>query len=102
MQHCSLNPYNNQNPYFCQTQNRKRNLFKLLSQTFLMTTEVRIWHEQAIADMHTAEATLKEQRYYVSVFFCQQAVEKVKSLFSQKNTPSTVTRDVQPFSDIPG
>lgn len=44
-----------------------------------------MWQEQAIADFHTAEANLKEQRYYASVFFCQQAVEKsLKAYFLKK------------------
>lgn len=51
-----------------------------------MRNEVRAWREQAIADFHTAEANLKEQCYYASVFFCQQAVEKSLKAYVLKRT----------------
>jgi len=41
-----------------------------------MRSEVGVWWKQAKADIATAEANLRERRYYASVFFCQQAVEK--------------------------
>lgn len=37
---------------------------------------MKVWWEQAKADLRTAEANLRQERYYASVFFCQQAVEK--------------------------
>jgi HEPN domain-containing protein len=51
-----------------------------------MRGEVRAWWEQAIADLDTAEANLKEQRYYASVFFCQQAVGKALKAYTLKKT----------------
>jgi HEPN domain-containing protein len=58
-----------------------------------MRTEVKAWWEQAKADFQTAEANLKERRFYASVFFCQQAVGKaLKAYFLRK------TRDPQ----VPG
>jgi len=41
-----------------------------------MRGEIKAWWEQALADMETAELTLKGGRYYASVFFSEQAVEK--------------------------
>lgn len=51
-----------------------------------MRGEVRAWQEQAIADLRTAEVNLSEQRYYASVFFCQQAVEKALKAYVLKKT----------------
>jgi HEPN domain-containing protein len=51
-----------------------------------MRAEVSAWREQAIADLHTAETNLKEERYYASVFFCQQAVEKALKAYVLKRT----------------
>lgn len=51
-----------------------------------MRTEVRVWWEQAKADFVTAEANLREKRYYASVFFCQQAVEKALKAYVLKRT----------------
>lgn len=50
-----------------------------------MRGEIRAWWEQAQADLRTAEVTANGDRYYASVFFCQQAVEKaLKALFLRK------------------
>lgn len=49
-----------------------------------MRTEVRIWWEQAIADIHTAEANLRAKRYCASVFFCQQAIGKALKAYILK------------------
>ena len=51
-----------------------------------MRTEVRVWWEQAKADICTAEVNLKEQRYYAAVFFCQQAVEKALKAYVLRKT----------------
>jgi HEPN domain-containing protein len=51
-----------------------------------MRPEIAIWCEQAKADLKTSEANLRTDRYYASVFFAQQAVEKaLKALFLRKN-----------------
>lgn len=49
-----------------------------------MRAEIRIWWDQARADIQTAEINLKEDRYYASVFFAQQAVEKALKAFVLK------------------
>lgn len=50
-----------------------------------MRSEVKVWWQQAKADICTAEANIREKRYYASVFFCQQAVEKeLKAYFLKK------------------
>lgn len=64
----------------------QRNLFKPLLQLFLMRPEVKIWWEQAKADIRTAEANLSEKRFYASVFFCQQAAEKALKAYFLKRT----------------
>lgn len=51
-----------------------------------MRPEIKLWRDQAAADMKTAEINLREERYYASVFFCQQAVEKaLKALFLKRS-----------------
>lgn len=50
-----------------------------------MRAEIRVWWDQARADLQTARTTLQADRYYASVFFCQQAVEKaLKALVLRK------------------
>jgi len=50
-----------------------------------MRGEIRAWWEQAQEDLRTAEVTLEQKRFYASVFFCQQAVEKaLKALCLRK------------------
>ena len=49
-----------------------------------MRSEVEVWWKQAKADITTAEAILREKRYYASVFFCQQAVEKALKAYFLK------------------
>jgi HEPN domain-containing protein len=51
-----------------------------------MRGEVKVWWEQATADLQTAKANLKEGRYYASVFFCQQAVEKALKAYVLRKT----------------
>jgi HEPN domain-containing protein len=51
-----------------------------------MRTEVKVWQEQAKADILTAEANLQTKRYYASVFFCQQAVEKALKAYLLRKT----------------
>jgi HEPN domain-containing protein len=51
-----------------------------------MRTEVKAWWEQAKADLHTAEANLREKRYYAAVFFCQQSTEKALKAYVLKRT----------------
>jgi HEPN domain-containing protein len=46
--------------------------------------EVKVWWEQARADLKTAEASLNADRFYASVFFCQQAVEKALKAYFLK------------------
>lgn len=44
-----------------------------------------MWWDQATADIRTAEVNLQAGRYYASVFFAQQAVEKaLKALVLKK------------------
>ncbi len=51
-----------------------------------MRDEIKVWWEQSQADIKTAEIMEKEGRYYASVFFCHQAVEKsLKALFLKKS-----------------
>jgi len=56
-----------------------------------MRAEIRIWWDQATADLRTAEVNLRADRYYASVFFAQQAVEKaLKALvLRKKRNPQT-------------
>ncbi len=50
-----------------------------------MREEIKIWWEQAKEDLDTAEKNIKIEKFYASVFFCQQAVEKaLKSLYILK------------------
>jgi len=49
-----------------------------------MRAEIRIWWDQAMADLRTAEVNLRADRYYASVFFAQQAVEKALKAFILK------------------
>jgi HEPN domain-containing protein len=41
-----------------------------------MRGDILVWWEQAKADMKTADVTFEGKRYYASVFFAQQSVEK--------------------------
>ncbi len=50
-----------------------------------MRAEIKNWWEQALEDLDTAKVTLEGKKYYASVFFCQQAVEKaLKALYILK------------------
>lgn len=50
-----------------------------------MRAEIRIWWDQATADLRTSEVNLRADCYYASVFFAQQAVEKaLKALVLKK------------------
>ena len=54
-----------------------------------MRKEVLLWWEQAQKDLEVAEKNLKIEEYYVTAFFCQQAVEKaLKALFILKMAKS--------------
>ncbi len=47
-----------------------------------MREEVKKWLEQSKLDLDGAEYNFSGRRYYISAFFCQQAVEKaLKALF---------------------
>lgn len=47
-----------------------------------MREEAKRWLKQSKADMKTAEDCFKDENYYASAFFCQQAVEKaLKALY---------------------
>lgn len=57
-----------------------------------MRTEIKNWWEQALEDLDTAKVTFENKKYYASVFFCQQAVEKaLKALYILriKESPGT-------------
>jgi HEPN domain-containing protein len=41
-----------------------------------MRKEAENWLKQSKADLKTAEDCLRDENYYASAFFCQQAVEK--------------------------
>jgi len=50
----------------------------------------RLW-EQALEDLDTAKKLLEVEKYYASVFFAEQAVEKaLKALFIKKKGESGV------------
>jgi len=50
-----------------------------------MREEARMFWEQALEDLRTAEILLNEGRYYASVFFAHQAAEKaLKALYIQR------------------
>jgi len=50
-----------------------------------MRGKVRLWWQQAKADLEIAEVNLKAGRHCAAVFFCQQAVEKsLKALLLRK------------------
>ncbi len=51
-----------------------------------MRSEIKLWWDQARADIETAEVNLREGRYYASVFFCHQAVEKALKAFFLKRS----------------
>jgi HEPN domain-containing protein len=54
-----------------------------------MRAEIQVWWDQAKADLRTAEVTLQANRYYASVFFAQQAVQKALKacLLKKKRNP---------------
>ena len=49
-----------------------------------MRAEIGIWWDQATADLQTAKVNLGGDRYYASVFFAQQAVEKALKAYVLK------------------
>ena len=49
-----------------------------------MRAEIGIWWDQATADLQTAKVNLGGDRYYASVFFAQQAVEKALKAYALK------------------
>ncbi|MFT4312255.1 MAG: HEPN domain-containing protein [Candidatus Woesearchaeota archaeon] len=53
-----------------------------------MRAEVELWKKQGLVDFENAKKNHQFEAYYVSVFLCQQAVEKIlKSYyFFKKNT----------------
>lgn len=57
-----------------------------------MRPETRLWLEQGEKDLEVAKRNHANKDYYVSVFFCQQAVEKsLKALFIEKKKLSAGT-----------
>ena len=55
----------------------------------IMREEIKNWWEQALSDLHTSEVNLKEEIYYASAFFSQQAAEKALKayvLFKEKES----------------
>ena len=52
-----------------------------------MKKEAKNWWKQAKKDLEVAEKNFEIEEYYVTVFFCQQAVEKaLKALFIIKKS----------------
>lgn len=51
----------------------------------IMKRDVKLWMEQAMADLKTANVNLKGKRYYAVVLFCQQSLEKaLKALWMKE------------------
>ena len=65
-----------------------QNKFKLLTITLLwIRKEAKNWWKQAKKDLEVAEKNFEIEEYYVTVFFCQQSVEKaLKALFIIKKS----------------
>ena len=61
-----------------------------------MRNEIKNWVDQSFDDLDTAKANLKIKKYYASVFFCQQAVEKALKALIIYNTKSA--SDAKVFS----
>lgn len=56
-------------------------------QTQRMNKEISLWWKQALEDLDTAKANLKAKKFYASVLFCQQSVEKaLKALWLKEKT----------------
>lgn len=59
----------------------------------------RLW-EQALEDFDTAEKLLEVEKYYVSVFFSEQAAEKaLKALFVEKKWRMAFTHDLTELAE---
>ena len=60
-----------------------------------MREETKLWMRQAEEDMKTAESLFKDKRYYASVNYCHQAVEKsLKAYLISKNKSLRKVHDV--------
>ena len=55
-----------------------------------MDEDISVWITQALRDFEVAKKNALNQDYYVSVFFCQQSIEKsLKGLFLQEQKESS-------------
>ena len=52
--------------------------------------EFKKWLEQALEDLDTAKVNLNAEKYYASVLFCEQAVEKALKALWLKEKPEDI------------